>query len=43
MWEGFGLWPQAGLSKNSEETMAFSLDIYAGVAIILDEFAACTP
>jgi hypothetical protein len=29
--------------KNSEETMAFSLDIYAGIAMILNEFAACTP
>jgi hypothetical protein len=43
MCEGFGLWPQAGLSKSSEEMMASSLNIYAGMATILDEFAACTP
>jgi hypothetical protein len=28
--------------ENGVETMASSLDIYAGVAKILDEFAACT-
>jgi hypothetical protein len=29
--------------KSSEEMMASSLDIYAGVAMIFDEFAACIP
>ncbi len=29
--------------KNGEERMASSLNIYAGVATILDEFAAYTP
>jgi hypothetical protein len=29
--------------ENGEETMASSLNIYANIATILDEFAACTP
>ncbi len=29
--------------ENDDEMMASSLDIYASLGTILDEFAACTP
>jgi hypothetical protein len=35
----FTHWP----FKKGEETMASSLNIYAGIATIHNEFAACTP